>query len=171
MLSLCSPDDIELDLNGVMTARVAVPLDGTWQKRGHSSKHGIVYLLSVDTGEVLDYCVKTLFCHKCVNHQNDDKKSSKYKDWYDGHKPNCTINYHGPSGGMEAEAGVNMFLRSIETRNLMYTTFVGDGDSLCFSKVRDACAARYGEAYPVIKEECTGHVQKKNGWRFTQAET
>ena len=35
----------------------------------------------------------------------------------------------------------------------------------------DACVARYGEAYPVIKEECTGHVQKKNGWRFTQAET
>ena len=27
----------------------------------------------------------------------------------------------------------------------------------------DACAARYGEAYPVIKEECTGHVQKRMG--------
>ena len=66
LLSSCSPDDIELDLNGVMTARVAVTLDGTWQKREHSSKHGVVYLLSVDMGEVLDYCVKTLFCHKCV---------------------------------------------------------------------------------------------------------
>ena len=59
LLSSCSPDDIEVDLNGVMTARVAVTLDGTWQKRGHSSKHGFVYLY-VDTGEVLDYCVKTL---------------------------------------------------------------------------------------------------------------
>ena len=103
LLSSCSPDDIELDPNGVMIAQVAVTLDGTWQKRGHSSKHGVVYLLSVDTGEVLDYCIKTLFC-QCVNHQNDVKKSSKYKDWYDGHKPNCTINYHGSSGGMEAEA-------------------------------------------------------------------
>ena len=61
---------------------------------------------------------------------------------------------------MEAEAGVNMFLRSIETRHL---TFVGDGDSSCFSKVCDACAARYGEVYHVIKEECTGHVQKRMG--------
>ena len=64
---------------------------------------------------------------------------------------------------METEAGVNMFLRSIETRNFMYTTFVGDADNLCFSKVRDACAARYGEAYPVINEECTAHVQKRMG--------
>ena len=57
----------------------------------------------------------------------------------------------------------DMFLRSIETRNLKYTRFVGDGDSLCFSKVRDGCAARYGEAYLVIKEECTGHVQRRMG--------
>ena len=36
LLSSCSPDNIELNPNGVMTARVAVKLDGTWQKRGHS---------------------------------------------------------------------------------------------------------------------------------------
>ena len=44
---------------------------------------------------------------------------------------------------MEARAGVEMFLHSIETRNLKYTTFVGDGDSSCYGKVRDACYQRY----------------------------
>ena len=154
--------DIKIDSNGVQIACVPVTLDGTWQKRGHASKHGVVYILSVDTGECLDYSVKTLHCHECINHQNDDKKTDMYL-WHKSHLGNCLVNYHGSSGGMEAKAGVEMFLKSIETRNLKYTTFVGDGDSSCYSKVRDACTARYGESYPVIKEECTEHVQKRMG--------
>ena len=105
--------------------------------------------------------MKTLHCHECINHQNDDKKSDMYLDWHKSHLGNCLVNYHGSSGGMEAKAGVEMFLRSIETRNLKYTIFVRDGDSSCYSKVRDACTACYGESYPVIKEECTGHVRKR----------
>lgn len=45
------PDDI--GSNGV--AEVAVTVDGTWQRRGHSSKIGVILVISVDTGEVLDY--------------------------------------------------------------------------------------------------------------------
>ena len=34
---------------------VAVSVDGTWQKRyGFSSLHGLVFIMSMDTGEVLD---------------------------------------------------------------------------------------------------------------------
>ena len=40
--------------------------------------------------------------------------------------------------------------------------FVDDGDSSCFAKVRDACAACYDDQYPVVKEERNGHVQKKS---------
>ena len=29
--------------------------DGTWQRWGHSSKIGVVFVISVRTGEVLDY--------------------------------------------------------------------------------------------------------------------
>ena len=72
---------------------------------------------------------------------------------------NCAINYHGSSVGVEADAGIDIFIRSIETRRLKYTTFVGS----CFAKVRDGCAARYGDQYPVVKEECNGHVQKRMG--------
>ena len=47
------PDNIE-DENDVEIAKVAVTVDGTWQKRGHSSKIGVVFVMSVDTGEILD---------------------------------------------------------------------------------------------------------------------
>ena len=34
-------------------ALVSVTVDWTWQKRGHSSKIGVVFIISVDTGEIL----------------------------------------------------------------------------------------------------------------------
>ncbi len=36
-------------------AEVADTVDGTWQKRGHTSKIGVVFPMSVRTEEVLDY--------------------------------------------------------------------------------------------------------------------
>ena len=60
--------------------------------------HGVVFVISVETGEVLDWSVKTLYCHQCQIHQNHDKKSEKYRTWYQEHSPNCTINFEGASG-------------------------------------------------------------------------
>ena len=37
-----SPDDIQVEEDGRIIANVAVTIDGTWQKRGHASKHGVV---------------------------------------------------------------------------------------------------------------------------------
>ena len=36
------------------TLDVAVSFDGTWAKRGFASLTGVVFAISVDTGEVLD---------------------------------------------------------------------------------------------------------------------
>ena len=47
------PESIDVKADGTQIGSVAVSLDGTWQKRGHSSKHGVVFLIAVDTGEVL----------------------------------------------------------------------------------------------------------------------
>ena len=58
---------------------------------------------------------------------------------------------------------VEIWLRSIKTRSLRYTTLVGDGDSSCFGKVREACTNKYGNSYRVEKEECVGHIQKRMG--------
>ncbi len=42
--------------------------------------------------------------------------------------------------------------RSIETRKLKYTQFVGDGDSSCFGRVAEAMVGLYGDLYVVVKE-------------------
>jgi hypothetical protein len=36
---------------------IAVSFDGTWAKRGFTSLIGIVFVIALDTGEVLDYHV------------------------------------------------------------------------------------------------------------------
>lgn len=64
---------------------------------------------------------------------------------------------------MEAVAAVEIFSRSITTRKLKYTTFVGDGDSSSFGRVKDALDKKFGAAYEIKKEECVGHVQKRLG--------
>lgn len=36
---------------------VSVSFDGTWAKRGFTSNHGVGFVISTDTGKVLDYSV------------------------------------------------------------------------------------------------------------------
>ena len=50
---------------------------------------------------------------------------------------------------MEAKRAAEFFLRSVEKRNLMYTTFVGDGDSDCFGTVKEECE-KLGIGYDMI---------------------
>ena len=64
---------------------------------------------------------------------------------------------------MEAAAAVDIFSRSIATRKLKYTTFVGDGDSSSFGRVKEALHKKFGADYEIKKEECVGHVQKRLG--------
>ena len=154
-----NPENIDIQVDDTMLANVAVSIDGAWQKRGHSSKHGVVFLISVETDDMLDFCVKTIHCHERTLHKKDDINSEKHIQWYRNHASNCSINYEGSSGAMECQAGVDMFLRSITTRNLRYVVFVGDGDSACYGKVSNACADMYGDSYSVTKEECVGHIQ------------
>ena len=40
---------------------ISVALDGTWQKRGHTSLHGVVAATSVDTGKVIDIEILTKY--------------------------------------------------------------------------------------------------------------
>ena len=149
-------------------ANVAVTVDGTWQKRGHSSKIGVVFVISVNTGEILDYSVKSLVCHEFKARNCLDKETDEYKIWKDAHASTCQINHHGSSEEMEAVAAIEIFSRSIKQRQLKYTTFVGDGDSSSFGRVKDAMIEKYGDDYVVQKEECVGHVQKRLGTALRQ---
>ncbi|CAH3114455.1 unnamed protein product, partial [Pocillopora meandrina] len=127
-------------------------------EKGHSSKIGVVFVISVATGEILDYEVKSLVCYECRAREHMDRDSEEYKAWKASHT-NCHINHSTSSEDMEASAAVEMFGRSVEKLHLKYTTFVGDGDSSSF----EAMTAKFGDKYPVVKEECVGHVQKRMG--------
>ena len=66
---------------------------------------------------------------------------------------------------MEAEGAKRIFLRSEQHRGLLYTTYVGDGDSSSFSAV--VRQKPYREKV-IVKKECVGHVQKGVGSRLRE---
>ena len=73
---------------------------------------------------------------------------------------------------MEVQATLEMFMRSIESYNMRYTTYVGDGDSSSFGTLKDAILETFGDEYDIEKEECIGHIQKRMGtalrnWKAT----
>ena len=72
------PEKIEIGPNGEVIAHVVVTVDGKWQLRGHCSKIGVVFVISVKTGEVLYHIIKRIFCHTCQKHSKDDKTSKQY---------------------------------------------------------------------------------------------
>ena len=71
-------ENIENDEKGNVFVKVLVTVGGTWQKCGYRSKTGVVSVILVRKGAVLDYIVKTLVCHTCMKHQQDDKTSYDY---------------------------------------------------------------------------------------------
>ena len=73
-------------------AETSVSGDGTWHKRGYSSLHGIVNVISMETGTVLDTEVLTQFCKQCSLHEKDRPDEIKYCQWRAEHEPKapCT---------------------------------------------------------------------------------
>lgn len=156
-----NPNADKQDKDGAIP--VTISIDGTWHKRGYSSKYGVVIAILVDTGEVIDFEVLSKHCYQCKQHQGDDKDSEKYKKWRDTHAATCNINHQGSSGEMEGVGALKIFSRSIEKHKLKYATFVGDGDSDTFKVVKEGVEKIYGSRYQVAKEECIGHIQKRMG--------
>ncbi|GFU70508.1 uncharacterized protein TNCV_2511641 [Trichonephila clavipes] len=103
---------------------VPVAIDGTWQKRGHTSLNGVVTAVSVDTGKVID---AEILSRKCSCHFNGNL-----------HSDECSANYFGNSGGMEVEGALRIFNRSEVLHNLRYTQYLGDGDSKAYKAVLES---------------------------------
>lgn len=53
-------------VTGSETLDLAVSFDGSWQKRGHTSKHGIGAVIEQETGLVIDYHVLSSYCQVCL---------------------------------------------------------------------------------------------------------
>ena len=156
------PEACDGDPDGAIP--VAISIDGTWHKRGFSSKYGVVVAILVETGEVIDFEVISKHCFECKKHSHDDTCSEHYKKWKESHASKCHINFQGSSGAMEGTGALSIFKRSIDQYKLKYTTFVGDGDSDTFKVVQEGMQELYGGRYNVVKEECIGHIQKRMGY-------
>ena len=136
-----------------------VTIDGTWQKRGHSSLNGVVVACSKNA-KVIDCQVMSKHCKFC---QIWSRRQGipEYDDWQQNH--NCSINHRKSAGAMEGDGAVAIFSRSVEMHKLRYLQYIGDGDTASFSQV---CESKpYGE---LIQEklECVGHIQKRLGTRL-----
>ena len=151
--------------NGVQTnddvVDAAVSFDGTWAKRGFTSLTGVVFVLSVDTGEVLDYHVLSKSCQTCTINRGRYNSDDEFEEWQIEHiaSGECDINFHGSSPAMETEGAKVLWDRSIEKHNIRFKWMVSDGDSKAFNAVEDT----YGDDCKVVKLDCVGHVQKRMG--------
>ena len=136
-----------------------ISTDGTWQKRGFSSRNGVVTIISNSTGKCVDYRVKTKTCKACSYWKG--KTGAKAEKFRRIHK--CPLNHTKSSGAMEADGVLECFLSSVIKRQLRYLTYIGDGDTKSFQNVVNA------NPYPsheIVKAECIGHIQKRVGTRL-----
>ncbi|GFX92996.1 uncharacterized protein TNCV_139401 [Trichonephila clavipes] len=92
---------------------LAVVVYGSWQKRGFSSKNGLMTVASADTGKVIDVEVFSKYCIR----------PNKTK-----HFQNCKRNFEGYSGKMGVAGALSIFQRSQSLYNVRYTKYLGDGD-------------------------------------------
>lgn len=147
--------------------KVTVSCDGSWQRRGFSSKNGVATCLSVSKkvpAKVLDTEVLSNHCDSCCKMENR-KSDDDLRKWKEAHAGDCQKNHEGSAGSMEPVGMKRIFERSEESYNLKYVGYLGDGDSKSFKFVADADPPIYGEDV-VEKLECCGHVQKRMGKRL-----
>ena len=141
---------------------VAVSCDGTWQKRGYASLNGVVTLISVDTGKVLDHSMLTKKCSQCTAWESR-KGTEAYEEFMSTHNDDCDINHVGSAGAMESAGIVECFGLSMEKYKLRYTEYLGDGDTKSY---HDVVKSDPYNGREVKKLECIGHIQKRVGARL-----
>ena len=137
---------------------ITVSYDGTWQKRGHTSKHGVGAVTAAKSGLILDYEVSSSFCHQCEKMKHLDTAS--FNRWFVHHRLVCGKNHAGSSGAMEVEGAKKMWSRS-EAMGFRYTTLVSDGDCKTFNELNSLKLKR--PTIAIKKEECLNHVSKRLG--------
>ena len=152
---------------GETISNVTASCDGTWQRRGFSSKSGVSTVLTVDSGcasKVVDTEILSNYCNKCSIKKANKVSDKDMKTWFKSHKTLCTKNHTGAAGAIEPVGIQQIFRRSIKTRKLRYTGYLGDGDSKSYNTVVSANPPIY--SHQIRKLECCGHVQKRMGKRL-----
>lgn len=140
---------------------ITVSYDGSWQKRGFTSKYGIGCVIEVITGLVIDFEVISKFCRICqqkASKLNED--SEEYEEWLLDHWVNCQANFDGSSPAMEVAGAERLWKRSQDI-GFRYVSVVSDGDS----KTHDHLSSLniYGKDVQIEKQECVNHIAKRLG--------
>ena len=125
------------------------------------SMNGVVAVISMDNGKVVDAEVPSRHCRQCSIKRRFCKDDTEFNAWFSDHQSQCGLNHDGTAPAIEAEGARRIFGRSVAERGARYTEYFGDGDSKGFATVKNI--------YPGIevnKEECKVHYQKRVGNRL-----
>ena len=158
----CDKDADRIEIDNSQLKVCDISLDGTWQRRGHSSLNGVVTAIS--DGKCLDRHVMSNYCKSC-RYWASKKGSDKYNNWQsDNH---CCAYHKKSSGSMESAGAAAIFASSNEKWRLIYKSYLGDGDT---SSYKDVVNAGPYEEYGIvpIKLECVGNVQRRLGNRLRE---
>ena len=138
-----------------------VSFDATWHRRGHYSNQGFGAAIDIVSKKVLDFMLYQRVCRKCLNWPTErrDSEPEDYAAFWSEHKATCSANFSGSSQSMEGSAAIEIWKRSVDRNKLVYSTYVGDGDSSSFKNLVNSDP--YQGIETVRKEECLGHVQKR----------
>ena len=139
--------------------------DGTWKKRGFSSKYGVITPIDYYTGKLIDLMVKSSEGKSCTLWEKK-KDTPEYEAWLQNHAEDCSKNHDGSAGKMEVVGILEMFSRSVQLLVVRYEYYIGDGDTSTFKSILNENP--YGEELKVKKRECIGHVSKRMGTRLRQ---
>lgn len=128
--------------------------DGSWSKRGFTSRMGIVSVIGKYTNKVLDVAVKSSFCKACAFWKGQEG-TPEYEAWFETHESECNVNHEGSAGKMEVDGIIEIFKRSEELHNAKYGFYIGDGDTKTFKMLLEA--KPYGDDLTVKKRNafCT----------------
>eukprot|EP00112_Aurelia_sp_Birch-Aquarium-sp1_P003132 Seg1349.9 transcript_id=Seg1349.9/GoldUCD/mRNA.D3Y31 product="hypothetical protein" protein_id=Seg1349.9/GoldUCD/D3Y31 len=149
-------EDVKLDSDPSISL-CEVSLEESWQKRGHSSLNGLV--TTICDGTCIDRHVMTKYCKGCKKWEAK-MGSKEYDDWLLDH--DCPVNHNKSSGAMEGAGALIIFCSSVEKHKLIYSHYIGDGDTSAFKEVVDAQPYKDFDVVP-LKLECVGHIQKRLG--------
>lgn len=145
-LTIMDPSDSSLKNVGLVTSVV----DGAWSKRsyGHSynSNYGVGVIMGLRTSKVLSANIRQKVCHYCKFFIGKNIPTPNHE---------CCKNWDKPSTAMEADSILEGFGKSIDSHNVIYDCFIGDGDS----SVHNAVINVY-QPYGIVvrKIECLNHV-------------
>lgn len=142
---------------------IGISVDGTWQKRGFVSLNGVVAVVSMKTGKVLDAEILSRYCRLCQQ-KKDQLSVDDFTSWYSSHKETCSMNHMASAPMMEVAGAKAIFERSVPKYGIRYLEYFGDGDSKAYLSVKNTYLPDI-----VVKKECVGHYQKRVGTRIRKA--